>query len=70
MGAWELGELGELAQLDDAQNRAYRALSLGEGVVGASHQQSGPSGAVEVSATISLVGMEGIKLHNQPQRTD
>lgn len=30
--------------------------------------QSGPSGAVEVSAKISLVGMEGIKLHNQPQR--
>ena len=65
IGPWEFAQL---AQLDGAQNRAYRVLSLGEAVVGASHQSSGPSGAVGVSATISLVGMEDIKLHNQPQR--
>lgn len=58
-----------MASLTVHPNRAYRVFLLGEGVVGASHQESsGPSGAVEVSATISLLGMEGIKLQNQPQR--
>lgn len=76
IGPWELGSLqlggslGELGQLDSAPNRAYRVLLLGEGSTWGFHTSKTGSfrSTVGVSATISLVGMEGIKLHNQPQR--